>query len=170
MLSRLHPTASGVSAPQKTTPHRGHFWMPIDTVDDNYSAHKHKAVLDWLKEHRRWTFHFTPTSCSWMNAVEGFFGKLARRRLRRGVYDSIEDLERSIQDFIDLQNEKEAKPFKWTARPERLIAARQRGIKRLRPSTSNDRVVLRCSTVTSIEGVISMYPRSWFGKGYWRLR
>ena len=60
-----------------------------------------------------------------MNAVEGFFGKLARRR--RGVYDFIEDLERSILDFMDLHNEKEAKPFKWTASQKRPVAARQRG-------------------------------------------
>ena len=62
-----------------------------------------------------------------MNAVEGFFGKLVRRRLRRGVHDSLEDLKAAILDFIKLHNEKEAKPFKWTASPERLIAARQRG-------------------------------------------
>ena len=83
--------------------------------------------MDWLKEHDRWTFHFTPTSCSWMNAVEGFFGKLAKRRLQRGVHDSIEYLERSILDFIALHNEKEAKPFKWTADPGRFVAFRQRG-------------------------------------------
>ena len=105
---------------------------PIHAIVDNYSAHKHKAVLEWLKEHRRWTFHSTPTSCSWMNAVEGFFGKLARRRLQRGVHDSVEDLERSILDFIDLHNEKEAKPFRWTASPERLVAARQRGYQMIR--------------------------------------
>ena len=62
-----------------------------------------------------------------MNAVEGFFGKLARRRLRRGVHDSLEDLKAAIEEFIALHNGKEAKPFKWTASPERLIAARQRG-------------------------------------------
>ena len=99
----------------------------IHAIVDNYSAHKHKAVLEWLKDHPRWTLHFTPTSCSWMNAVEGFFGKLANRRLRRGVFDSLEDLKTSIQNFIALHNEKEAKPFKWTASPERLIAVRQRG-------------------------------------------
>ena len=101
---------------------------------DNYSAYKHSAVTDWLADHRRWTLHFTPTSCSWMNAVEGFFGKLANRRLRRGVYDSLEDLKAAILDFIKLHNGKEAKPFKWTASPERLIAARQRGFQMIRTS------------------------------------
>ena len=73
------------------------------------------------------TFHFTPVSCSWMNAVEGFFGKLASRRLRRGAHDSVEQLEKSIMEFIELHNGKEAKAYNWTASPERLIAARQRG-------------------------------------------
>lgn len=58
-------------------------------IVDNDSAHKHGNVRNWRAAHRRWTFHFTPTSCSWMNAVEGFFGNLARRRVRRGVYESI---------------------------------------------------------------------------------
>ena len=98
---------------------------PIHAIVDNYSAHKHKAVMDWLKEYDRWTFRYTPTSCFWMNAVEGFFGKLARRRIRRGVYDSIEDLERSILDFIDLHNENEAKPFGLTTSPERPVASHQ---------------------------------------------
>ena len=99
----------------------------IHVILDNYAAHKHRAVKEWLKKHKRWHFHFTPTSCSWLNAVEGFFGKLARRRLRRGVHNSIEQLETAILDFIELHNAKEAKPFRWTASPERLIAARQRG-------------------------------------------
>ena len=98
---------------------------PIHAILDNDSARKHKAVTDWLADHRRWTFHFAPTSCSWMNAVEGFLGKLARRRLRRGAYDSLEDLKMSMLDFTELHNEKEAKPFKWTADPARLVASRQ---------------------------------------------
>ena len=80
-------------------------------------AHEHLAAADWLADHPRWILHFTPTSCSWTDAVEGFFGKLANRRLRRGVYDSLEDLKAAILDFIKLHNEKEAKPFKWTGQP-----------------------------------------------------
>ena len=100
--------------------------LAIHAILDNYAAHKHGAVGEWLADHPRWTFHFTPTSCSWMNAVEGFFGKLASRRLRRGAHDSVEELEKSITDFIELHNGKEAKAYNWTASPERLIAARQR--------------------------------------------
>ena len=106
----------------------------IHAILDNASAHKHSAVTEWLKDHPRWTFHFTPTSCSWTDAVEGFFGKLANRRLRRGVHDSLEDLKAAIKEFIALHNGKEAKPFKWTASPERLIAARQRGYQMIRTS------------------------------------
>ena len=101
---------------------------------DNDSAHKHKADAGWRKGHRRWTFHFTPTSRSWTDAVEGFFGKLARRRPRLGVYDSLDDLEVAILDFIELHNEKETKQFKWTASLKRLVAARQRGFQMTRTS------------------------------------
>jgi transposase len=53
---------------------------------DNYAAHKHPKVRQWLDRHPRFTFQFTPTSCSWLNAVEAFFAKLAKRRLKRGVF------------------------------------------------------------------------------------
>ena len=64
-------------------------WVPagkaVHAILDNYAAHKHTKVRAWLDRHPRWTFHFVPTSCSWLNAVEGFFAKLAKRRLNRGV-------------------------------------------------------------------------------------
>ena len=80
-----------------------------------------------MAAHRRWVFHLTPTSYSWINVVEGFSGKLAHRRLWSGVYESVERLEASIRDFIALRNEREAKPFKLTASLEWLIASRKRG-------------------------------------------
>ena len=99
--------------------------LDIHAILGNYAAHMHGAVSEWLAEHPRWTFHFTPTSCSWMSAVEGFFGKLASCRLQRGAYDSVEEIEKSITEFIEPHNGKEAKAYNWTASPERLIAARQ---------------------------------------------
>ena len=63
--------------------------MAIHAVVDNYATHKHPKVQKWLARHPRWTFHFTPTSASWLNAVEGFFAKLTRRRLKRGVFRSV---------------------------------------------------------------------------------
>jgi transposase len=65
----------------------------IHTVLDNYATHKHPKVLAWLARHPRWTFHFTPTSASWLNAVENFFSKMTRQRIRRGVFGSNADLQ-----------------------------------------------------------------------------
>ncbi len=102
----------------------------IHAVIDNYAAHKHAKVLAWLERHPRWTFHFTPTSCSWLNAVEGFFAKLAKRRLKRGVFRSVTDLQAAINRFVNDHNQ-EPKPFIWTKDPDRIIAAVRRGYQAL---------------------------------------
>jgi transposase len=98
----------------------------IHVVLDNYAAHKHPKVRAWLDRHQRFTFHFTSTSCSWLNAVEGFFAKLAKRRLKRGVFHSVVDLQAAINRFLAEHNQK-PKPFSWTADPDRIIAAVKRG-------------------------------------------
>lgn len=98
----------------------------VHVILDNYAAHKHSKVLQWLSRHQRFTFHFTPTSCSWLNAVEGFFAILTKRRLKRGVFRSIYDLQVSINRFLKDHNTK-SKPFVWTADPEKIIAAVRRG-------------------------------------------
>ena len=72
----------------------------IHAVVDNYATHKHPKVREWLARHPRWTFHFTPTSASWLNAVETFFAKLTRRRLSRGVFRSVGDLKAAINRFV----------------------------------------------------------------------
>src|SRR5258706_4513226 len=95
---------------------------PIHVVLDNYATHKHPKVLAWLARHSRWTFHFTPTSASWLNAVEGFFAKLTRRRLKRGVFRSVVDLQAAINRFVEETNA-QPKPFAWTAEPNRVLAA-----------------------------------------------
>ena len=77
-------------------------------------------------EASRWTFHFTPTSASWLNAVEGFFAKLTRQRLKRGVFRSVIDLQVAINRFVAETNV-DPKPFVWTADPIRVIAAVKRG-------------------------------------------
>ena len=86
----------------------------IHAILDNYAAHKHPNVLAWLADHPRWTFHFTPTSCSWLNAVEGFFSKLTRQSLKRGVFRSVEELEAAITRYVAATN-RNPKPFVWTA-------------------------------------------------------
>ncbi len=73
-----------------------------------------------------WTFHFTPTSCSWLDAVEGFFAKLTKRRLKRGVFHSVVDLQAAINRFVSEQNTN-PKPLAWTADPDKIIAAVKRG-------------------------------------------
>jgi hypothetical protein len=86
----------------------------------------HPKVRQWLARHPRWTFHFTPTSASWLNAVEGFFSKLTRRRLKRGVFRSVVDLQVAINRFVAETNA-DPKPFVWTADPKRVLAAVKRG-------------------------------------------
>ena len=98
----------------------------VHAILDNYAVHKHPKVRAWLDRHPRWTFHFTPTSCSWLNAVEGFFAKLAKRRLKRGVFRSVVDLQAAINRFLDEHNHS-PKPFVWTADPDKIIAAVKRG-------------------------------------------
>jgi transposase len=68
----------------------------------------------WPAEHPRWTFHFTPTSASWLNAVEGFFSTITRRKIRRGVFKSVAELQDAIERYIKAHN-KTSNPFVWTA-------------------------------------------------------
>ena len=102
----------------------------IHVILDNYAAHKHAKVRAWLTRHPRWVFHFTPTSCSWLNAVEGFFAKLTKRRLKHGVFCSVTDLQAAINRFIAEHNQ-EPKPFVWKKDPDAIIAAVNRGFQTL---------------------------------------
>lgn len=98
----------------------------VHVILDNYGPHKHPKTRAWLDRHPRFVFHYTPTSCSWLNAVEGFFAKLSKRRLRRGVFRSIVELQAAINRFLaEINNE--PKPFTWTADPDKIIAAVKRG-------------------------------------------
>jgi transposase len=98
----------------------------VHVILDNYATHKHPKVWQWLGRHPRFVFHFTPTSCSWLNAVEGFFAKLTRRRLKRGVFRSVVDLQAAIHRFIAQANG-DPKPFVWTAEPDAILKAVKRG-------------------------------------------
>jgi transposase len=97
----------------------------IHAIVDNYATHKHPKVLTWLADHPRWVFHFTPTSGSWLNAVEGFFSIITRRRIRRGVFKSVSHLQDAIRKYID-QHNKSAKPFVWTKPAETILAKLRR--------------------------------------------
>jgi transposase len=76
----------------------------IEAVVDNYATHKHPKVKAWLARHPRWTFHFTPTAGSWLNAVENFFSTLTRKRIRRGSFHSIVDLQAAINRYLAEHN------------------------------------------------------------------
>ena len=93
----------------------------IHAIADNYATHKHPKVRAWLARHPRWVFHFTPTSASWLNAVENFFSVLTRRRLKRGVFHSIADLQAAINRYIREHNH-DPKPFVWTKPANTILA------------------------------------------------
>ena len=92
---------------------------------DNHATHKHPTAIERLGRHDRFTFHVTPTSASWINAVEGFFAKLANRRLKRGAFHSIVALQDGINRFVKDVNQN-PKPFRWTKDPDEIIAAVRR--------------------------------------------
>jgi transposase len=94
----------------------------LHIVLDNLSAHKTKEVRDWIAKQPRIHFHFTPTSASWLNAVEGWFSQLERRALYRGVFTSVPELKSELQRFIRVHNRDLAKPFKWTKSAETILA------------------------------------------------
>ena len=98
----------------------------IHVILDNYAAHKHPKVIEWLARHARFTFHFTPTSASWVNAVEGFFAKLSKQRLKRGAFHSLVALQQAINRFVAEANT-DPRPFHWTKDPDKIIAAVRRG-------------------------------------------
>ena len=94
----------------------------IHAILDNYGSHKHPKVRAWLARHPRWTFHFTPTSGSWLNAVETFFSTLTRRRLKRGVFRSIVELQAAINRYLAEHNQvSRPPPFSWTRSADTIL-------------------------------------------------
>ena len=104
----------------------------VHAVLDNYGTHNHLKLLAWLARHPRWTFHFTATSCSWLNAVETFFAKLTRRRLKRGVFSSLVELQAAINRYLAKTND-HPQPFSWSADPDPIIEKVGRGSRALAP-------------------------------------
>jgi transposase len=92
----------------------------IYLICDNYSTHKHERVQRWLEKHVRFHVRFTPTSASWLNMVERFFRDLTQNRLRRGVFQDLEQLIMAIGEYIDGHNQK-PKPFFWTAKASDIL-------------------------------------------------
>src|SRR5256712_260003 len=92
----------------------------LHLVMDNYGTHKQPKVQAWLKRHPRFIPHFVPTSSSWLNLIERWFGELTSKRIRRGSFRSVEDLEKAITEFLATWNEN-PKPFVWTATVESIV-------------------------------------------------
>ena len=94
--------------------------VEVHIVMDNYATHKTAAVKRWFARRPRYHMHFTPTWASWLNQVELFFSEITTRRIRRGVFRSVQSLEKAIRDYIDTRNEN-AKPFAWTADADNIL-------------------------------------------------
>jgi transposase len=94
--------------------------LDIHLILDNYGTHGHPKVKAWLAKHPRFKLHFTPTSSSWLNLIERWFGEITRKRIRKGVFHSVPDLIAAIEEYIRCNNEN-PKPFVWTKRAEEII-------------------------------------------------
>ena len=103
--------------------------LDVHLVIDNAGTHKTKRIRDWFAKRPRWHIHFTPTSASWINQVERFFGLLTDRQVRRGVHRSTGELQAAIHAYIDAHNAK-PKPFRWTKSANDILAAVNRFCRR----------------------------------------
>jgi transposase len=108
----------------------------LHLIVDNYATHKHEKVKNWLKRNKRVELHFIPTSSSWLNLVERFFGIITEKQIRRGVFSSVTELEEKIMQFIESHNES-PKPFVWTKTGEEILEK----VKRARDKLNNPQFI-----------------------------
>jgi transposase len=108
----------------------------IHVVMDNYGTHKHPAVRAWFVRHPEFVPHFTPTSGSWLNQVERFFAQITERRIRRGSFRSVGELEAAIDSYLRTHNER-PKPFVWTKPADLILRKVQKIAERLAPPPKN---------------------------------
>lgn len=95
--------------------------MPVHLILDNYGTHKHPKVKAWFAAHPRYQLHFTPTSASWLNQVERWFAEITRKRIRRGTFRSVRELESAIRDYIRA-HDRAPQPFQWVATANKIVA------------------------------------------------
>lgn len=115
---------------------------PLHLVIDNYGTHKHANVRAWLKNHPRFTLHFVPTSSSWLNLVERWFGELTSKRIRRDSFASVDDLKKAIAEFLETWNE-DPKPFVWTATVESIqqkLSRCRQTLEQIQPNSTQPRI------------------------------
>jgi transposase len=96
--------------------------LDVHIIVDNYGTHKTALIRKWFAKRPRFHIHFTPTYGSWINLVERWFAELTNKRIRRGVFRSVKDLEAAIREYIDVHNE-DAKPFVWTKTADQILAS-----------------------------------------------
>jgi transposase len=94
--------------------------LDLHLIVDNYGTHNHPNVKKWLAKHKRFHLHFTPTSASWLNMVERWFAELTRKRIRRGVFQSVPELVAAIEEYIRVHND-DPKPFIWTKSAKTIL-------------------------------------------------
>lgn len=107
--------------------------LEVHLIMDNYGTHKTPKVKRWLLQRPHWHVHFTPTSGSWLNLVERFFGEITQKRIRRGVFRSLAELEQAIREYLEVHNEN-PKPFTWTASADQVLGKIGRLCKKINDS------------------------------------
>ena len=112
--------------------------VAVHVVMDNYGTHKHAKVREWFVRHPEFVPHFTPTSASWLNQVERFFAQITERRIRRGSFRSVDELERAIADYLRSHNQK-PRPFAWTKSADLILDKVKRTCERLVPTKNQKR-------------------------------
>jgi transposase len=100
--------------------------LKVHLILDNYATHNHPNVKQWLAKHPRFELHFTPTSSSWLNMVEIFFGQLTDKAIRRGIFHSVPDLIDAIETYLAAHNEN-PQPFTWTTTTDKILEKVRRG-------------------------------------------
>ena len=96
--------------------------LDVHIIVDNYGTHKTALIRKWFAKRPRFHVHFTPTYASWINWVERWFAELTNKRIRRGVFRSVKELETAIREYIDVHNE-DPKPFVWTKTADQILAS-----------------------------------------------
>ena len=114
--------------------------IELHLIMDNYATHKTAAVKAWLARHPRFNVHFIPTSSSWLNLVERFFAEITGKRIRRGVFTSVAQLEAAIEDYL-LHHNANAKPYVWTKSAPDILARERRALDKLEAIKSGNQVL-----------------------------
>jgi len=110
--------------------------LEVHIIMDNYGTHKTAIIRKWFAKRPRFHVHFTPTYASWINLVERWFAEITNKRIRRGVFRSVKELEAAIREYIDVHNES-PKPFVWTKRADQILASIARFAQRTCPNSTD---------------------------------